>query len=116
MENTNVLKDIGYNIQKARIKKGYTQEFVAEKCNVSDKYISVMENGKATCSLPVIIDICNLLEISPNYLFKDVVKNTNDNLDVLPQEISVQYLKLKEDNKSFVNNTIKHLYSMQRKR
>ncbi len=116
MENTEFLKEIGYNIQKVRLKKGYTQEFVAEQCNVSPKYISIIETGKSSCSLPVFIDICNLLEISPNYIFKGAVKNINDNVDVLPHEISLQYLKLKEENKSFVNNTIKHLYSMQKKR
>lgn len=116
MENKKILKDIGYNIQEARLKKGYTQEFVAEKCNVSPKYISIIETGKATCSIPVFVDICNLLDISPNYLFKGAIKNVSDTIDVLPHEISLQYLKLKEDNKSFVNDTIKHLYSMQRRR
>ena len=36
--------------------------------------------------------------------------------NVLPSETSTVYLKLKDDNKSFVNQTINHLYIMQNKR
>ncbi len=35
--------------------------------------------------------------------------------NVLPSETSTVYLKLKDDNKSFVNQTINHLYIMQNK-
>lgn len=43
MKKNTILKSIGHNIQLARLKKGYTQEVLAEKCNVSAKYISTLE-------------------------------------------------------------------------
>lgn len=33
MKNSQVLEEIGHNIQWARMKKGLTQEQLAEKCN-----------------------------------------------------------------------------------
>lgn len=116
MKNSKFLKHIGLNIQTARLKKGITQEQLAEKCNVSTKYISSIETGKSSGSTSLIIDICNALDISPNYIFNKTIRSANDSIDVLPSEISLTYLKLKDDNKSFVNHTITHLYSMQKKR
>ena len=43
MKKNTVLKSIGHNIQLAHLKKGYTQEVLAEKCNVSAKYVSTLE-------------------------------------------------------------------------
>lgn len=116
MKNDTFLKDIGYNIQMARLKKGFTQEKLAEKCEVSAKYISSIETGKSSGSVSLIIAICNTLEITPNYIFDKTINNLNNSIDVLPPETSLTYLKLKDDNKSFVNQTINHLYLMQKNR
>ena len=40
MNTKDSLIEIGNNIQIARLKKNLTQEALAEKCDVSDKYIS----------------------------------------------------------------------------
>ena len=76
MERKSNLKSIGHNIQLARLKKGFTQEVLAEKCNVSAKYISALETGLSAGSIPLIIDICNILDITPNYIF-DKALNIN---------------------------------------
>lgn len=116
MKNTNSLKNIGNNIQIARLKMGLTQEALAEKCNVSTKYISAIERGISSGSISLIIDICNTLNVTPNYIFSNTIKNSNDTINVFSNEISSIYLKLKSENKDFVENTIKHLYSMQNRR
>ena len=116
MNKKQVLEEVGHNIQVARMKKGLTQEQLAEKCNVSTQYIGSIERGKTPGSMLLIIDICNVLDISLNYIFNKLVKNSNDSIDILPTELNIEYLKLKNDNKEFVNQTIKHLYSMQNKR
>lgn len=115
MQN-NKLKSIGSNIQLARLNKGLTQEKLAENCNVSTKYISAIETGKSAGSISLIIDICNVLNVTPNYIFNNTINNSNDSFDVFSHEITSTYLKLKEENKIFVNKTIEHLYSMQKKR
>ena len=116
MKNTNSLKNIGNNIQIARLEMGLTQEALAEKCNVSTKYISAIERGISSGSISLIIDICNTLNVTPNYIFSNTIKNSNDTINVFSNEISSIYLKLKSENKDFVENTIKHLYSMQNRR
>lgn len=118
MRKTNNLKSIGHNIQLARLKKGLTQEKLSEYCNVSPKYISAIERGLSAGSIPLIIDICNILEISPNYVFNKALdmKKLNDNINVLDPQTSIYYEKLKYENQAFVNETIKHLYNMQKNR
>ena len=98
------------------MKIGLTQEALAEKCNVSTKYISAIERGISSGSISLIIDICNTLNVTPNYIFSNTIKNSNDTINVFSNEISSIYLKLKSENKDFVENTIKHLYSMQNRR
>lgn len=116
MKKTESIKIIGNNIQLARLKKGLTQEKLSEKCNISSQYMSAIESGRASCSLPLIIEICNILDVSPNNVFGNTVKNANDSTNVLTNELSFSYLKLNDENKKFVDNTISHLYSMQNKR
>lgn len=118
MSKNNNLKSIGHNIQLARRKKGYTQEVLAEKCNVSAKYISAVETGISAGSIPLIIDICNNLDISPNYIFNGVLvfDKLKDNINTIEPETLIYYEKLKQENKEYVKQTIKHLYNMQIKR
>lgn len=116
MKDLNALKNIGQNIQKARIKKGITQEKLAEICGVSNNHISMLETGKSSGSIILIINICNALDISPNYLFQNTINNFIDEICILPDDVSINYLKLKDDNKKFVVQTINHLYSMQKER
>ncbi len=58
--------------------------------------------------------LCNILEVSPNYLFEtlfDEKKSTP-----LDNEILVQYLKLSDTNKKFIDNIITHIYNIERKK
>lgn len=118
MEKATFLKSIGNNIKLARLKKGYTQEVLAEKCDVSTKYISALETGSTSGSIPLIMDICNILDVTPNYIFNKVLKekDLNDTIEAIDPNLLIIYTKLKEENKEFVNQTISHLYNMQKKR
>lgn len=118
MKKEEALKSIGYNIKLARLKKGLTQEVLAERCNVSTKYISALERGITSGSISLIIDICNILEITPNYIFNKSIniKNSNDIINIFDSETLVSYTKLKDENKEFVSQTISHLYNMQKMR
>lgn len=118
MEKENSLKIIGHNIQLARLKKGYTQEVLSEKCNVSQKYLSALETGRSQGSIPLIIKICNELDITPNYIFNQSLNmdKLNNNIETIELEVLLTYQKLKIENKEFVKKTINHLYNMQNKR
>lgn len=116
MKNKNFLKQVGNNIQIARLKKNLTQEMLAEKCNVSSNHISAVERGISAGSVSLIIDLCNLLEVTPNFIFGNTINNSNDEITVIPNKMYIDYLKLNDDNKKFVQNTVNHLYTMQKNR
>ena len=55
---------IGANLQQIRKSNGYTQEKLAEKIEVSVRYISDIEQDRAKPSYEVLIRICNLFGIT----------------------------------------------------
>ena len=118
MSDIKDLKNIGQNIQKARLKKELTQEQLAEICNISYKHIGIIERGLSYGSIPLLIKICNALDISPNYVFGNIIKNSdnNSNIEVLPDEVLISYLKLNDETKTLVNNLINDLYMIQKNR
>lgn len=64
------------------------------------------------------MDICNILDITPNYIFDETLDITKlkDTINVFDSQTLIYYEKLKTENKEFINETIKHLYNMQKKR
>ena len=62
-------KDIGIRIRAARMKKGMTQEQLAEAVSVGTPHISHIETGKTVPSLKTLINIINTLECSADELF-----------------------------------------------
>ena len=71
IENKDILKVIGKKIQEARKDKGYTQEYVAEKIDKSVDTFRGIENGRSVGSLESLLNICNVLEITLDYIFGD---------------------------------------------
>ena len=63
-------KAIGQRIKIARIKKGITQESVA---NITPSHMSNVETGKTKVSLPTLIAIANALSVSVDTLLCDNV-------------------------------------------
>jgi len=62
-------KVIGENIKQARKAKGYTQKQVAEIFCITQQQYSRFENGVFELNYKQIVDLCKLLEITPNELF-----------------------------------------------
>jgi transcriptional regulator with XRE-family HTH domain len=69
-------KAIGQRIKIARIRKGITQDQMAEKTNLSNPHISNVETGNTKPSLPTIIKIANALDVSVDELLCDSVKRS----------------------------------------
>lgn len=64
---------LALNIKAERIRKGLTQFMLAEKINVSESTISLIERALQTPSVFVVYyDIANVLEIDINELFKGI--------------------------------------------
>lgn len=66
--------EIGKRIRELRKDKGFTQQQLSEKVNISEKYLSNIELGKDACSLLVLISIANTLEVSMDYLLAENLK------------------------------------------
>ena len=94
IENS-VLKEIGRNIKTARLLKGFTQEYVAEKLGLGSRYISDLERGKTNGSIPTFIRLCNLYEVTPTYVLQKYLK-INDDLKIDPELIGFYSLKPKD--------------------
>ena len=55
---------IGKRIKKARIKKGLSQEELAEKMDVSVAFLSRVERGGSHANLRRLNEMCNILDVS----------------------------------------------------
>ena len=81
MKKASTIK-IGKNIQAIRKSNGYTQEKLAEKIEVSVRYISDIEQDRAKPSYEILINICNLFQISLDQIFsKYLVTKENKSLE-----------------------------------
>ncbi len=70
-------KGLGKRINLTRKDRNLTADRLSELCNINATYLRQIEGGVKMPSLPVFIDICNALEISPDYLLQDAL-NTNE--------------------------------------
>ena len=68
--NKKLFEDIGKRVKKRRIELGYTQEYLAEKMDVSIQMISGTESGKKALKRENFIKFCEILETTPDYLIK----------------------------------------------
>lgn len=59
---------IGIRIKLARENIGWTQEELAEKIDRSTQFISTIERGVAGASLATIINLCEVLNVSSEWL------------------------------------------------
>ena len=64
-------KGLGKRINMARKERGYTADRLSELCSINATYLRQIEGGTKVPSLPVFINICNALKISPDYLLRD---------------------------------------------
>ena len=66
------LKNIGINIKSERLRKGISQEELAEKCDISRNSVSLIETGKINPTILRVIDIARELKVSIESLVKGV--------------------------------------------
>lgn len=106
IKKKDILKVIGTKIQQARKEKGYTQEYVAEKIEKSVDILRSIENGRSVGSVETLLNICNLLGITLDYVFSDLLDKKEEILDNKLYK-SFQGLNLKE--KELINVMIEYI-------
>lgn len=62
---------LGKRINEVRKDRGFTADRLSELCNINATYLRQIESGMKIPSLPVFVDICNALRISPDFLLQD---------------------------------------------
>ena len=62
---------LGKRINEVRKSRCMTADKLSELCNINATYLRQIEGGAKMPSLPVFIDICKMLRISPDYLLQD---------------------------------------------
>lgn len=105
---------VGDKLQKARKIAGYTQEEVAEKIDCSNRYIGQLETNQTLGSIDVIIELCNLYNITLNELYSEYL---TFNLDEIKEKYPniVGYHQLNHEHRSIIDNTIEFLKSLENK-
>ncbi len=68
---SNILNNLGKNLKKYRLLKGYTQEQFAEKANMSVTFLSLLESGNNNTTLVKVEMLANLLDINYIKLLED---------------------------------------------
>lgn len=70
------MKDIDYlkiskKIKELRLSKKLTQEYVANVADVNTSHICNIENNRVKVSLSTLVQICNALDVSVDYILSD---------------------------------------------
>lgn len=76
-----VLKTIGNKIKQARLSNKYTQDYVSEHIDISTDLLRNIENGRNIGSIPTLLNLCNFLQITPNYLFSELLTSKEKTFD-----------------------------------
>lgn len=88
---------IGERIRKYRKDRNMSQEELAEQVGISVTHMSHIETGNTKLSLPVFVDIANVLQIQTDSLLKDELHGkvaiTNELSDML-NNCDIQKAKL----------------------
>lgn len=87
-------KPLGRKIKAAREKKGYTQEQLAERVNLSVQHISVIERGIKAPKLETFVNIANELDVNADFFLADLLSVSSqlqsnelfDKLDGIPEK------------------------------
>lgn len=64
-------KTLGKRIREARLKKGYTQQFLAARADIGEVYLGEIERGLKMPSMNIFIKIIEALDISADYILRD---------------------------------------------
>lgn len=101
-----LLQTIGNNVKSLRLARGMTQEQLAEKLDHSVNFVSLIELGKSGMSVETIVDICNILDVDVNCIFKSLVDYRIQNKD---RKLIDDILSLAKEDKDIVEKLVEHL-------
>ena len=99
-------KVFGLILKQHRRKLGYTQSELSEKLGISEKYVSRIETGIGGISKETLTKYMNILEISPNTMYKEFINNPRIKSEI---ELSEQISELSEEKFQIIIKMVKML-------
>jgi transcriptional regulator with XRE-family HTH domain len=107
---------LGYRISELRKKMGFTQEQLSEYADLSQNFLSQLENGKKNISIETLLKISNALEIKPAY-FLDVGNMKHAiKIPSLDKRIQVMVSSLPSRDKRILFSTLKEISKARKRR
>lgn len=97
-----ILKEIGNRISSKRRQLDMTQEFLADKMGVSVQMISNLERGNKAIRIDNLINLCELLEVSTDYILKGIPTENDNN------EMSKKIAELSESDRKMIEFLISY--------
>ncbi|WP_297777603.1 helix-turn-helix domain-containing protein [Blautia sp.] len=83
MNNLN-FERIGEKLRTIRLSKNLTQEYIANAVDINTSHISNIENNRVKVSLSTLVQICNALDTTVDYVLSE---EYNDSSSAIEQEI-----------------------------
>jgi len=83
MHNLN-FKRIGEKLRTIRLSKNLTQEYIANAVDINTSHISNIENNRVKVSLSTLVQICNALDTTVDYVLSE---EYTDSSSAIEQEI-----------------------------
>ncbi len=102
MRKTSTIR-IGCVLKEIRKSYGYTQEKLAEKVEVSPRYIGDIEQDRAKPSYEVLVKFCNLFHIGLDQIFSEYLNITKTHIG---EHILTGYKKLNKEDKKTIDYLI----------
>lgn len=98
-DNDNII--YGKSIRNLRIYNHLTQEQVAQLTGFDTKYVSQVETGVYMGTIKTMLKFCEALNVTPNDILSDFIKDTSVNNEL--NEFSTKFQKLnKKDKKNIL--------------
>ena len=102
--------DTGKFISSCRKEKGLTQAQLAEKLNITDRAVSKWETGKCMPDSSIMLELCNILDITVNELLSGERRETNTYEEKVVENLIE--LKRKDENNMKKNTIISIVYTI----
>ena len=83
MNNLN-FERIGEKLRTIRLSKNLTQEYIDKAVDINTSHISNIENNRVKVSLSTLVQICNALDTTVDYVLSE---EYNDSSSAIEQEI-----------------------------
>jgi len=97
---------IGQNIRKIRKIHGFSQEELAEKVDISTTHMSHIETGNTKLSLPVLVELANILNVKVDELLG---REVDTSVEMLCGEIATVMERCTPEQARIIADTVKAL-------